>query len=435
MPPAEQLALPPGAARSRAGAPTVGEPKRTAASDARALTIANFVGAALNLPKFALVIAVLGPGELDVLAVGLLVATTLAQVAGEAIANHAATAVRGGRPDGADLFSGLLIAAFALAALVPDVVVAVLAPGLEDAAADHDVALRLLCLAGATTVALWWVAGERQRGLDLRGLALVNIVPNLAIVAGLLVPAADRLVAVGLAMAITPAVCALLLLPRRLRTPPRREILARAPRLCLPAGLLTLLMLGVASQSNLVAVRFVGSGLDEGAIAAVYVAVGAALLPAWTVAAGLTGALLPRWQQGLAAGRLANPLIVALLSGVLCAVLVGPALVALPLVGEAAGEWAGVDERLLASLQIALPILLTIAPFASAAWVLRGWMVAEGRALTAAGLALTGVALLPVPVALSPTLAALCVGYGLTMLPLLVGVPLITRRARRRAGS
>jgi len=431
VPPAEQLA--PALGGASAATPRVGgRRRRTAVGDARALALANLVGAALNLPKFALIVAVLGPRELDVLAVGLLVATTLAQVAGEAIANHAATAVRERRPDGADLLSGLLIVTFALAALMPDAVVALLAPGLENAAAEHDVALRLLSLAGATTVALWWVAGERQRGLDLRGLALVNVVPNLAIVVGLLVPAADRLVAVGLAMAVTPAVCALVLLSRPLRTPPRRELPAREAKLRLPVGLLTLLLLGIASQSNLVAMRFVGSGLEEGAIAAVYVAVGAALLPAWAVAAGLTGALLPRWQQGLAAGRLANPLIVALVSAALCALLVVPALVALPLAGEAVGRWAGVDERLLASLQTALPILLAAAPFASAGWVLRGWMVAEGRTLTATGLALAGVALLPVPVVLSPTLAALCVGYGLTMVPWLVGVPLVIRSARRR---
>jgi len=410
---------------------------RTAAGDARALGLANLAGALLNLPKFALLVAVLGPRALDVLAVGLLVATTLAQVAGEAIANHAATARRTRRPDGADLLAAAMIAAFAVAALAPDAVVAVLAPGLRVPAQEHHLALRLLCLAGAASVALWWVAGEAQRRLDLRGLALVNVLPNLAIVLGLAVPAADRLVAVGVAMTVLPAIAAALLLSRIRRTARRRpapEPAQPPERLRLPTGLLALLALGLASQANLVAVRFVGSHLDEGAIAAIYVAAGAALLPAWTVASGLTGALLPRWRQGLDAGRLADARVAALLSAGVCGLLVAPAFVAVQLGGEALGSAAGVDARLLSALLTAVPILLAAAPLASAAWVLRGWMIAEGRTIAATSLALAGVALLPVPVALSPSLGALCVGYGLSALPWLVGVPLMMRRGRLGAG-
>lgn len=432
---AEPLAVAarPGARPAGGQAPSTRRAGRTAAGDVRVLAAANLVGAALNLPKFALIVAVLGPRELDVLAVGLLVATTLAQVAGEAIANHAATAAGRGRADGSGVLAALLMSAFVVAALVPHAVVRALAPGLEAAATEHTLALRLLCLAGAATVGLWWVAGEAQRNLDLRGMALVNVVPNLAIVVGLLVPAGDRLVAVGLAMTVAPALCAVVLLRRAGPTSSHHEPRAHGPRLRVPTGLLALLALGLASQGNLVAVRFVGSHLDEGAIAAVYVAAGAALLPAWAVAAGLTGALLPRWHRGLDAGRLGDARVAALLSGGLCAACVAPALLLVALVGAPVGRWAGVDPRLLASLLTALPILLAAAPAASAAWVLRGWMVAEGRVVTATGLAVAGVAVLPVPVLLSPSLAALCVGYGLSALPWLLAVPVMIGRARRSA--
>lgn len=400
---------------------------------ARGLGLANLVGAVLNLPKFGLLLALLAPADLDVLAVGLLITLTFGQIAGEALANHAAVAPsRGRRPDGADIVGIALIALIAAGALVPERVMAITAPGL--AADAHLDAVRLFCLAGAAMIALWWAAGEAQARLDLRGLAAVSSVPNLAVVTALLVPVGPPVprVAAALAGAIALAAVLVVIATRRNSATPATSVLA-AGRTGL-RHLAALLILALASQLNLVALRVFGSELPAGSLSAVYLATGAALLPACAVSGTVAGVLVPRWARTTGTPRIAGECSAAAVAAAACAALIVPPLALLIIDGERMLAAVGVDPSMAAPLLAALPILLLAAPGASAAWVLRGAMVARGRTVIVSTFGVAGAALIPATVAISPTIEGLALGYALSVIPWIFGIPLLLSAARRTTG-
>jgi uncharacterized membrane protein YbaN (DUF454 family) len=408
---------------------------RTALADARRLGMTGIVGAALNGAKFLLLAAAFSARQLDTLTVGLLLSISLTQIAGEAIANHAVIRRPSRRPDASDVVASVLLALFLAAALVPRLVVEVLAPGLAAPASADLGSIRLFSLASAALLALWWVAGEAQRRLDMRGLQAINLVPNLAIIVALILPTDQPLTAVPLALLVSVAATTALLARALARRPhPRapKPPADAAPRRGLSmrwrGSLLALLLFTAASQLNLVLLRVVGSWLPPGAVSSLYLAVGIAFLPAIAVASGLVGALLPRWSGGVHAGRLDSPYAAASLAAGVTAAVTLPLLAALELMSAMGFLEHVVDPRLLSGLTTALPIMLSAAPLHAAAWVLRGRMIASGRTALITGLAVVGAGTLPLAYLLAPTLASVSAAYALSVSPWLIGIPLALRR-------
>lgn len=421
------------------GDPTAAGELPGAAHEARRLGTVTLVGAALNAGKFVLAAGLLATQQLDLLTVGLLVAVTAAQVAGEAIALHAVTRpARRCKVDAADALAVGLAGLFVAAALAPQAVLAALAPGLEPPAGPELLALRLCCLAGAGSVTLWWAAGIAQRRFDLRGVQAITLVPNAAIVLGLALPIGDRLTAVAVTL-LAGTLVATGWLVRELR---RSDAISRAlgtgltfsgaatPDLRVPTGSQTRLWLGsapallvllgfmAASQLNMFGVRFLSSLLPAGSLSTIYVAAGIALVPTMAAGTSVGAVLLPRWA---ARARAPGPLPAAGAAAAVAGLMAGALLLAAALSQGASWVGAVIDSRLLEGLRTALPILLAAVPLHAAAAVLRNHLLARGRTPLLTALALAGAALVPLTFGLSPTLAGACLGYALSAAPVVAG--------------
>jgi hypothetical protein len=403
---------------------------RSVGRDAAGIGLTSVVGAALNAAKLVLLAVLCSAHELDLMTAGLLVAVTGAQLAGEPLANFAVVrdrALTRRRPGAA------LPVVFLVAALFPDGVLKVVAPGL-DATASEVNAVRLFCLAGAAMVLLWWAAGEAQRNLDFRGMKAVNLAPNGATVVALLVPFGARTTVVPIGLLIGCAVAAAVVAAgARRRAAPAGD--PDKPRAAAARGwaLASLFVLALATQANLIVLRVVASFLPEGSVSVFYIATGIVIVPAMAVGGSLTASLLPRWAAGSASGRLAHPGVAAATSGALTAALCAPLVAGFFLVRPVGAVKDAVDPAVLAGLGTALPIIAAGSALHGAVWVSRGYAIANGAIGTISVIGATGPLVILVAYALSPTLAGLSVGYALSVLPWLAAVPLV--RARRRDAS
>jgi hypothetical protein len=406
---------------------TAADPARSAGRDAAGLGLTSVAGAALNAAKLVLLAVLCSAHELDLMTAGLLIAVTGAQLWGEPLANFAVVRDRSRTRRRA---GAALPMVFLVAALFPDWVLAVVAPGIDPSGSDVA-AVRLFCLAGAAMVLLWWAAGEAQRNLDFRGMKAVNLAPNAATVIALLVPFGDRTVIVPIGLALGCAVAAAFVAAgARSGTAPAAERSEGRVAGARTGVLASLVVLAVATQANLIALRVVASLLPEGSVSVVYIATGIVVVPAMAVGGSLTASLLPRWAAGSASGRLAQPGVAAAISGALTAALCLPLVAGFLFVRHMAFVEDAVDPAILSGLEVALPVIAAGAALHGAVWVARGYAIAHGAVGTISVLGLAGALLVPAAYAVSPTLMGLSVGYVLSALPWLAGIPLARARTR-----
>ena len=403
------------------------EERRTVGRDAAGIGLTSVVGAALNAAKLVLLAVMLNAHDLDLLTAGLLIAVTAAQLCGEPLANFAVVRDRARTRRRAGIALPL---AFLAAALFPAAVLALVAPGLDPA--DSDIAaVRLFCLAGAAMVLLWWAAGEAQRNLDFRGIKAVNLAPNASAVIALLVPFGDPIMVVPIGLAVGCIVAAAVVAAGARRTRPAPEPSEQRVAAARSAALASLVVLAVATQANLIALRVVASFLPEGSVSVVYIATGIVLVPAMAVGGSLTASLLPRWADGTARGRLARPGVAATVASAFTAALCLPLLAGFLVVRDTAAVKGAVDPAILSGLGVALPIVAAGAALHGAVWISRGYAIAHGAVGTISLLGAAGALLVPAAYAVSPTLTGVSVGYVLSAVPWLAGIPLARARTRR----
>ncbi len=395
---------------------TLGGRRRAAAR----LAAANGSGAVLNAAKFLLLPALLAAHELDVLAVGLLVAVTLSQSFGEPLATH--STIESGSVRARRLTLALACLLLGAMAVLPQDAAAILAPGL-DIDANDSLAIRLFALTGVALVGLWVLAGERQRAADFSGLAVIALVPNAALIAGALT---QSLIGIGAAMLATAVLAGAVLSLRGVRgtagTPP-------PARLGSSISMLDLVVLSLATQLNVVLLRVAAGDLPQGSVGALFIAVGVVTLPVIAVAGSAAAVSLPHWRAGAPSRPLRESVRVAALASAAAAVVFG-GLVLLDAIPEIREMF---DPAVRAALREALPILLLGTPIYAAAWFLRALVITRGRARILAVAAALGALAVPAASLIADTVAGIAVGYVLSPIPwLVVAIGVAVRPPRPR---
>jgi len=373
-------------------------------------------GAVLNAAKFLVLPAFLGAHALDVLAVGVLLAITVAQTLGEPVANHAVVHPGASRTRAAAV--AVTAAVIAIGLLAPAAILALLAPGFETTPTDR-LAVRIFAVTGVVVFLLWAVAGRLQQLRDFTGLGLLAVVPNVGLVVGAVT---GSIVTVAASMLALTALALGIAVRRRRRA---RPIVAESARAGGPTpALIDLLALSVATQLNLILIRVACADLPPGSLGAMYVAVGAATFPVSVVAAAAASVSLPHWRAGDPSRPLHEAGRVALLATALSMIVGGSliSLCALPVVRDAIDP--GVRDGVLSSL----PILACGAPIYAAAWFLRSLVIARGGVRLLAGLAAAGALAVPGSRLIGDTLEVVSVGYLVSPVPWLIGAILIARR-------
>ena len=384
------------------------------------LGAANASGAVLNAGKFVLLPAMLAAHELDVLAVGLLIAVTLSQSLGEPLATH--TVIERGDVRARRLTSGLACVLFGSMAILPETAAAILAPGLELGGGDR-LSIRLFALTGLALVWLWTLAGERQRTADYSGLAVIALAPNAALIAGTLTGSPSGIGAAMLGGIVVAGAILSLRGARGTADAPAATPARSRPRITM----VELVGLSLATQLNLILLRVAAGDLPEGSIGALYVAVGVVTLPIIAIAGAAAAVSLPHWRAEAPSRPLRECLVVAALaSAAAAAVLSGLALL------DTSGDFRALfDPAVRDGLRAALPILVLGTPIYAAAWFLRTLVIARGHARTLAAAAAGGALAVPAASLVADTIEGISVGYVLSPIPWLVvaiGVALRTPR-------
>lgn len=385
------------------------------------LGAANASGAVLNAGKFVLLPAMLAAHELDVLAVGLLIAVTLSQSLGEPLGTHAV--IEPGDVRARRLMSGLAFVLFGSMAILPESAAAILAPGLELGGADR-LSIRLFALTALALVWLWTLAGERQRIADYSGLTVIALAPNAALIAGTLTGSPSGIGAAMLGGIVVAGAILSLRGARGTGDAPAATPSRARPRITI----VELVVLSLATQLNLILLRVAAGDLPEGSIGALYIAVGVVTLPIIAVAGAAAAVSLPHWRAEAPSRPLRECLVVAALaSAAAAAVLSG-----LALLDTSADFRALFDPAVRDGLRAALPILVLGTPIYAAAWFLRTLVIARGHARTLAAAAAGGALAVPAASLVADTIAGISVGYVLSPIPWLlvaIGVALRTPRA------
>lgn len=395
---------------------TVSRRRRAAAR----LAAANGAGAVLNAGKFVLLPAMLAAHELDVLAVGLLIAVTLSQSLGEPLATHAV--FERGRVRARRLLLGVACGVLGAMAILPHAAAAVLAPGL-DVSSDDRIAIRLFALTGLGLVWLWGLAGERQRAADFSGLGVIALVPNAALLAGALTRSPTG---IGAAMLAGVVVAGTVLALRAGRGGGAAAAPAAGgrPRLTL----LDLVMLALATQLNVILLRVAAGDLPEGSIGALFVAAGVVTLPVIAIAGSAAAVSLPHWHAEAPSRPLRESLRVAALASAAAAAVLG----GLALLDTLGGVRELLDPAVRDGLRAALPILILGTPIYAAAWFLRALVIARGHVRALAAAAAAGALAVPAASLVADSIEGISVGYVLSPIPWLIvaiGVAIRTPRA------
>jgi hypothetical protein len=402
--------------------PSSADVVRPSSGDVVRLGTAYFVSGALNGVKFLLLPVALSAHELDVIAIGVLMAVTFGQIFGEAVANHhvIAPGERGTRARRATELSAAGL--FGVAAAFPHTTANVLAGGIDLSGSD-EYALRLFALAGLTWVAQWAGAGRRQAAGDLRGLRSVVLAPNIALLVGLVLSGGDLKL-----LATSMLLISCVLVGRQWRAAANARPVQ--PTRARPAGAMVgLIFAGLASAANLVVVRAVAADLPAGSLGALYIVIGVSLLPVMATAGALASASFPKWAVRRDTIRLSLVAKASLLAAILGGSLLATVAVALDL--GPVKDW--IDPSVRTAMREALPWLGAGIPLGAEAWLIRAWLLATGQSWAYVVSAFAGSTFVLIIPGSEPSVATVAAGYSASAIPvLLTGLALRLRRERRR---